>query len=86
MVNGFSLIVTFYSLALFLLIEGCSVPRNQIWFDLKLVRQIQSRTESSRQRGLCLVRIVDETQNFEGMFQVLRCIVIFINKKIGFQK
>ena len=34
--NGVSKIVTYYSLALFLLIEGSYMWSNQFWFDLKL--------------------------------------------------
>ena len=37
---------------------------SQFCFDLKLGRQFQSRIGSSRQRGLCLVCIVHQTQNF----------------------
>ena len=59
---------------------------NQFWFDLKLGRQIQSQIGSSRQRGLCLVRIVGQTQNFQGMFRVLCCILILINKEDGSSK
>ena len=36
--NGFSKIVTYYSLALFLVIEGSCMQSNQFWFDLKLGR------------------------------------------------
>ena len=32
--NGFNKIVTYYSLALFLLIEGSCMWSNQFWFDL----------------------------------------------------
>ena len=44
---------------------------------------MQSQIGSSRQRGLCLVHIVDQTQNFEVMFQVLHSIFILINKEEG---
>ena len=53
---------------------------NQFWFDLKLGRLIQSQNASARQRGLCLVHIVDQALHFQGMFQVLRCIFILIGK------
>ena len=56
---------------------------NQFWFDLKLGRYIQSRIGSSRQIGLCQVCIVDQTQNFQGMFQVLCYVFILINKEEG---
>ena len=36
--NGFTKSVTYYSLALFLLIEGSCMQRNQFCFDLKLGR------------------------------------------------
>ena len=36
--NGFSKSVTYYSLALFLLIEGSCMQSSQFWFDLKLGR------------------------------------------------
>ena len=50
---------------------------HQFWFEFKF---------ESRQRGLCLVRIVDQTQNFQGMFQVLCCTFILINKEEGSPK
>ena len=85
LLNSFSKIVTYYSLALFLLIGGSCMWSNQFWFDLKLGRYIQSRI-GSRQIGLCQVCIVDQTKIFQGMFQVLCCIFILINKEEGSPK
>ena len=41
---------------------------NQFWFNLKLGRQIRSQIcfLRERERGLCLVHIVDQTQYFSG--------------------
>ena len=78
--------MAYSSLALFPLIEGSCMQNSQFWFDLKLGRKIQSRIGSSRQGGSCLVRIVHQTQNFQGMFQVLCCIFILINKEEGCPK
>ena len=46
LLNSFSKIVTYYSLALFLLIGGSCMWSNQFCFDLKLGRYIQSRIGS----------------------------------------
>ena len=43
---------------------------------------MQSQIGSSRQRGLYLMHIVDQTQHFLGMVQILRCIFIFINRVV----
>ena len=72
----------------FFIIEGIKETEWFQWdlkFDLKLGRWIQNQIGSSRQRGFCLVYIVDQIQNFQGMFQVLCYIFILINKEEGSQ-